>query len=180
MAEPFVRALFGEQWLGAVDAMRVLAAFGLATALNVPAGSAYKATGRAGTLLALSIPRGLALVGALLVFAGDGIVAVALCQTITSLVAAVAATLLASRLLDVAPKAFVEALWAPFAAAAVVAGVLLGIDAVLDSWAALAAGVALGVPVYVGTMALIAPDVVAIARGLRGAGRPAPAPDDAS
>jgi PST family polysaccharide transporter len=180
MAEPFVRALFGEQWLGAVDAMRVLAVFGLATALNVPAGSAYKATGRAGTLLMLSIPRGLALVGALLLFAGEGIVAVALCQTVTSLVAAVAATLLASRLLDVRNAAFVHALWAPVVAAAVLAGVLLGVDAVLDSWAALAAGVALGVSAYVGTMALIAPDVVATARGLRGAGRPAPAPDGAS
>ena len=180
LAEPFVRALFGEQWLGAVDAMRVLAAFGLTTALNVPAGSAYKATGRAGALLALSIPRGLALVGALILFADDGLVAVALCQTLTSLVMAVAAMVLAGRLLGVRPAAFAHALWAPVVASAALAAVLLGVDAILDSWAALAAGAALGIPAYLGVMALIAPDVVATARGLRGARRPASAPDGAS
>ena len=179
LAEPFVRALFGDQWLGAIDAMRVLAAFGLATALNVPAGSAYKATGRAGALLVLSVPRGLLLVGGLLVFADDGLVAVALCQTVTALAAAIAAAVLAARLLGVPARAFARALWAPVVASAAAAAVLLGVNAALESWAALALGVALGIPVYAGVTLLLAPDVAATARGLRGGRRPASEPGSA-
>ena len=50
-------ALFGEHWEAAVDSMRVLSLYAFGVALGIPAGIAYKATGQAGILLKLAIPR---------------------------------------------------------------------------------------------------------------------------
>lgn len=178
LAEPFVLALFGDQWTAAVDAMRVIAAFALVTALSVPAGTAYKATGRAGVLLVLSVPRGVALIVALVLFADRGIVAVALCQLATSAVSAVAGMGLAARLLHVPVRRIAGALWAPAVAAAAAGAALTGVDAVLETWPALLAGAVVGLSVYLAAIALIAPDVLATirqpfcaGRAVRGRGR---------
>lgn len=179
LAEPLVLTLFGEQWREAVDPMRALAIFALIGALNIPAGTAYKATGRAGVLLWLSAPRGVALVVALVVFVDDGLVAVALCQLATSAVSALVGVILAARLLHVALGRVVAAVAGPVAAALVTGIALAGVAAVLDGLAALVAAAVVGLPLYLGAMALVAPDVMATARGAAPGRRAAPEPDRA-
>ena len=42
---------FGDQWLGAVGSMQALTMYALSVALSIPAGSVFKAVGRADVLL---------------------------------------------------------------------------------------------------------------------------------
>jgi lipopolysaccharide exporter len=157
LAEPFVLAAFGDQWTGAIEAMRVLAVYALISTLAIPAGTAYKATGRAGVLLMLAIPRAVLLVVTLALFTDDGIVAVAWCQAGGTTLLALANTVMASRLLGVQMRRMCAAVWPPVAAGAAMAGVLYFLEGAIDSpWPALLAGGAAGVLVYVGTLWLLA------------------------
>jgi O-antigen/teichoic acid export membrane protein len=161
LAEPFVLAVFGEAWRGSIESMRVLSLYALGVALGIPAGIAYKATGQAGILLKLAIPRTVLVVASIAVFVGDGIVAVAACQAAVAGLFAVIGLGIASRMLRVGPAQLASAI-----VPAAVAAVGMGAAALVISLAISAPGAALaiGIPVSAGTYAgllwLAAPDVV--------------------
>ena len=174
LAAPVIDATFGGQWNGSVDSMRLLALYALSITVAIPAGSAYKATGRANVLLILAIPRAVALVVAVLLVVDQGILAVAICQTAVACVFDAIGIVLASRLLGVGLRAIFAASWAPVVAAAGMATVVLGIDVLVDGSvptvliAPLVGGVA-----YLGLIRLLLPDVFA---GVRSMLRPVPPP----
>ena len=162
LAEPFVLAAFGDQWRGAVGAMQVLSIYALTSTLGIPAGTAYKSTGRAAVILKLSIPRLLLLIVSLAIFTDEGIVAVAACQAVGSGLLALANTLLAARLLEVGLTAILRTAWAPFAGAAALAAVVVPIERAIESpWPALLAGGAAGAIAYLAVLWLLARDAFA-------------------
>lgn len=161
LAQPIVVAVFGARWEGAVAPMQVLTLYALALTLNIPAGTAYKAAGRPHVLLALALPRLLALVVSIALLVHRGIVAVAACQAGAALLVALLSTLLAVRLLGVPARALGAAIWPPALAAAAMGIVLAAVAELLAPWPALAAGTALGAVVYAGVLWLVARDALA-------------------
>lgn len=161
LAEPFVLAVFGERWEGSVDVMRVLSAYGLAVAVGIPAGIAYKATGQAGILLKLALPHAALVVAAIALLVEEGIVAVAACQAGVATLFAVIGMAIASRMLHVRAGQLVAAILPVAVAAAAMGAVALGIAAAIDSpWPALAVAIPACAATYTGTLRLVAPALV--------------------
>jgi PST family polysaccharide transporter len=173
LAEPVILALLGPQWPGAIEPMRVLTLFALAITLGIPAGTAYKATGNAGVLLKLAIPRTLLAICSIAVFVDDGIVAVAACQAAVATLFGVIGLAVASRMLRVGAGAIARSL-APGLAAAVVTGAALFAPILLTEDARplvrLLVAVPLGALAYAGALWRLAPDVL---REFRATARPA-------
>jgi PST family polysaccharide transporter len=161
LAEPLIVAVFGDQWHGSVESMRVLSLYAFGVALGIPAGIAYKATGRAGVLVALAIPRTVLVVASIAVFVDQGIVAVAACQASVAALFALIGLGIASRMLEVRPAQLASAILPAGAAAAGAAAALLAISAAIASpWAALAVGGPVGALTYAALLRVLAPDVV--------------------
>lgn len=161
LAEPLVMLLFGHKWEGAVDAMRVLALFAAAVTIGIPAGTAYKATGRAGVLLALAVPRCALAIASIAIFVHQGIVAVAACQAAVALIFDLFGAALACRLLNVSPGEFGRAAWPPIAAALGMLGVTGAITLALDAdWPSIFLGGGAGAVVYLALLWLFARDSI--------------------
>jgi O-antigen/teichoic acid export membrane protein len=177
LAAPLVEVAFGPKWEGAVEPMRVLTIYAFAVTVGIPAGTAYKAVGRAGVLLKLAVPRTTMLVVAVWIFVSNGITAVAAAHAAVAGLFSVIGILLASRLLGVRLSRLLGLGVAPLIATAVMSAVVIGVDSLVDSaWATvLVAGVA-GGAVYLGVLALLAPDAV---RDLRDKLRAPPPPPQA-
>lgn len=176
LAEPFVLSLFGERWASSIPAMRVLSLYALAVAIGIPAGTAYKAMGRAGILLKLAVPRAVLAVGSIAVFVDEGIVAVAASQAAVAALFAVVGMAVASRMLTVPLTALAATILPAATAAAGLAAVALAVSTAIDSsWGALAVGIPAGAAAYVGLLWLLARDVVRDLRErLASARRPEP------
>ena len=159
LAEPLILAVFGDRWAPAVPAMQVLTLYALAIAFGIPAGTAYKASGRAGVLLAIGAPRLCLLVVSVAVFVDQGIVAVAACVGIVTMVFALIGLGIATRMLRVRIRALLATVWAPVAAATGMAVVLLAVrEAIASPWPALVAGMLLGGLTYLALLRLLARD----------------------
>jgi PST family polysaccharide transporter len=162
LAEPFMVTLFGDQWRPAVPAMQAIVALSFAGVVGIPAGTVYKASNRVGLLLLLNIPRALVIVPGLILFAEDGIVAVALVMAVSAGVTALVGLVLASRMLHVAPLGMLRAA-APAVAATAPTAILLAVLARYGhagDLATLAAGAVLGGLLYLLTLRLVAPDTL--------------------
>jgi PST family polysaccharide transporter len=133
LAEPLTLVAFGDQWRGSIAPMQVLTIYALAVAIGIPAGTAYKATGRAGVLLKLAIPRAALLVAAIAVFVDEGIVAVAACQAVVAGLFAAIGIALASRLLEVGVRRLWWVAWPSLAGAAAMLVVMLPLEAAIGS-----------------------------------------------
>ncbi|MEZ5080611.1 MAG: lipopolysaccharide biosynthesis protein [Thermoleophilia bacterium] len=159
MAEPVTLALFGDKWLGSVGAMQVLCAYAFFYAMGIPAGTVYKAIGRANLLLKLAIPQVVLVIAFSIPMAQYGIEAVA------SVVAGVTALFFVVGLIIVPhmiPVRYVD-LWratrANLFAGLVTAVVLLAIQLPLDMpWVEVLLAIVLGGAAYFGTMWLVARD----------------------
>lgn len=159
LAEPVILTVFGEKWRGSIEPMQVLAVYALSVTVGIPGGTAYKASGRADVLLALAIPRLAMLVVGLVLFADDGIVAVAACQAVTAVTFDLIGIVLASRLLNVGLRAVLGAAWPAFAASAGMSVVLGAIALTIEAnGLALATGVVAGGAAYLGLLLLLARD----------------------
>jgi len=55
-ADPLIRVLFGEQWVGAIPILRVLSLYAWAVSIGYHVGDVYKAIGRPDILIKMSIP----------------------------------------------------------------------------------------------------------------------------
>jgi O-antigen/teichoic acid export membrane protein len=175
MAHPLVLALFGDQWERSVPVMQVLTLYALAVAVAIPGGTVLKAIGRAGVLLALSLPEAVVLVVVLRIFVDDGIVAVAACMAGVLGVFALVSTAAGMMVLRMGPRLIWSATWPAIVATAGMAAVLLPIERSIDSpWPALLTGVVAGGATYVGLLWIVARDSLLrlrdIALGGRGGG----------
>jgi lipopolysaccharide exporter len=172
LAEPLVLTLFGDKWEGAIRAMQVLSIYAFGVAVGIPAGSAYKAVGRADVLLKLAVPRSALLVAAVAVFVDDGIVAVAACHAAVAGLFSVIGLLLASRLLAVGVRSIARAIWPPLAATAGMgAGLVLLREVIVSDWLLLIAAGLVGGLLYVGLLSLFAREALADLRAKIAAGR---------
>lgn len=161
LAEPLVLTVFGDQWTGAATPMRIIAIYSFAVTVGIPAGTAYKASGRAGVLLVLAVVRLLAVVAALAIFVDQGIGAAAACQAAVAGTAAVVGILLASRLLSVPLIDIARQIWPAVAATAVMVPAVFAVVKLVDpEWLTVLIGGLAGGIVYIAALMVIAPDVV--------------------
>lgn len=171
LAEPFIVTLFGDQWLPAVPAMQAIVILSFSGVVGIPAGTVYKASDRVGLLLVLNIPRAMVFVPGLILFAEEGIVAVALVMAASAAITAVLGLILANRMLNVGPRNMAAAAWPALAATAPTAAVLAVIADVGSDQdvLALTAGGFVGGAVFLGTLRLVAPETLRyVTRHLRG------------
>ena len=159
LAEPFVLTLFGDQWRGSIEVMQILTVYALGVTIGIPAGSAYKATGRAGVLLKLGVARLALVVAGLALFVDNGIAAAAACQAAVAALASVVGIALAARLLKVGIRPIWRESWPSAVAAVALAAALVAVVAVVDSAVLeLALAAVVGPAVYLGALALVARD----------------------
>ncbi|MGB2710048.1 MAG: lipopolysaccharide biosynthesis protein, partial [Conexibacter sp.] len=118
LARPVILALFGPKWEPSIEVMQVLAIYAVVVTLNIPAGTVFKATGKAWILFALTVPYVISQFAVLLIFADRGIVAVAACMAGTQAAWMGITWLIASRQLQVPLRRSLRAIAAPAAAAA--------------------------------------------------------------
>ena len=176
LAEPVVLAVFGDQWRETATVMQILTIYALGVTIGIPAGTVYKATGRAGVLVKLAVFRAALLAAGVLLLVDEGIDAVAASQAAVAGLFSMIGLGLASRMLAVRPREIAGAIWPAIVPTAGAAVVLLLVDRALDTpWLVLVAAAPAGAVAYVGLVALVAPDTMRyIAQRLRG--RPAPGP----
>lgn len=132
LAEPVLVVCFGQQWAPAADAMAVLTVFAGITTIAIPSGTAYKAMGKPGILLLLSIPRAIFMTVALVFVTKYGLVSVAATQAVASALLATAAILVAARMLRTGLKPILSVLGTASAAALGMLAVVLPLDRALD------------------------------------------------
>lgn len=153
LAEPLTLAAFGDRWRDSIGPMQVLTVYALAVAVGIPAGTAYKAVGRAGVLLKLAVPRGVMLVAAIAVFVDRGIVAVAACQAAVAALFGAIGIALAGRLLEVGVKRVWEAAWPALASVGAMLVAMVSVEAAIAApWPALLVGAATGVITYLAVL----------------------------
>jgi lipopolysaccharide exporter len=159
LAHPFIIGIFGEKWERSVPVMQLLTIYALGTTVGIPAGTVYKSTGRAGILLALSIPRTCLAIAAIAIFVDHGLVAVAACLAVVTALFAVLGLALAMRLLTVTAGELWSVSWPAMIGTAVVTAVLVPIEHAISSpWLALLAGGGAGTAVYLSVLWLFARD----------------------
>jgi O-antigen/teichoic acid export membrane protein len=175
LAEPVVLAVFGDQWHGSVDPMRILTLYALAVTLGIPAGTAYKATGNAGILLKLSIPRAILVVSSIALLVDEGTVAVAACQAGAAALFALIGLVVAARMLDLRPGQILAALWPAAATAAAAAAATVPAELLFERpWPTLAVAVPAAAAAYAVALWSVAPDVITEVRDAIRTRRPPP------
>lgn len=174
LSQPMVLGLFGDQWSGSITAMQLLSVYAFMVTVGIPAGTVFKATGRAGILLALAIVRFALVAGLIAVVIDRGIDAVALVQASAAFLNEIAGLALASRFLGVSAISIWRSVWPSLAAGALMVPPLVAVERLIDPyWPAMIVGGLTGATVYLGAMLLISPDSL---RYLRAKMFPAPPP----
>lgn len=159
LARPLILALFGDQWVDSIVPMQLLTVYAFAVASSVPAGIAYKATGRAGILLKIALVNLVLTIIGLLLFVDRGINAVALVQVVVAAGGSFAQFVVATRLLDVAPSQLGRAAWPAFIAASLMAVPMYAIERTMEApWPTLLVGLFLGSVVYFAVLHRTAPE----------------------
>jgi O-antigen/teichoic acid export membrane protein len=172
LASPLMLALFGDQWVGADGAMQALSLFALMIAFDIPAGTVYKATGRADVLFKLAIPRFFVLVALMVLVADQGITTVAYAQVGVGALFLSIQLYLTKRLLGAGFLVLARVAAPAVAATAAMAAALFGLDQAISApWPTLIVAGVVGGAVYLGVLRLLAPDLV---RGIVERLRPGP------
>lgn len=110
LAGPVIRVVFGDQWGESVAVMQILCVYAFVTTMAIPSGTVYKVTNRAWINVAFTVPGLAILVLLLLLFADEGIVAVALCTAAMPVLFLPISITVASRQMRVSPLAIFGAL----------------------------------------------------------------------
>lgn len=159
LARPLVLALFGDQWVDSIVPMQLLTLYAFAVASSVPAGIAYKATGRAGILLKIALVSLVLTVVGLVLFVDRGINAVALVQVTIAAGGSFAQLVVATRLLGATVPELAKAAWPAFAGAGLMALPMYAVQRLVDSpWPALLIGILLGSVIYFAVLYRAAPE----------------------
>jgi PST family polysaccharide transporter len=160
LAHPFVLDVFGHRWYHSIEVTQILVIYAVFSTLNIPAGTIYKVSGRAWILLAVQGPYLAALVVSLLLFAHEGIVAVAICMTAVQAAGALAAVAIAGRMLDVRYRRIAATMRAPVLASAGMAALVIPVALLVDAqWPELLLGASLGAVAYAALLWFLAPDI---------------------
>lgn len=179
LARPTVLTLFGDKFVGSVEVMRLLALYAVLAAVNIPAGTIYKVTGRGGVLLYTAVPYVLVLIAALALVADRGIVAVALVLVSCQGLLAAISLVIASRMLDIRLRRVWGAVQAPILATAAMGLAMLPVARFVDPPAvALVLGGLVGGAVYLGAITLLDRELLVRLKAMVMPGR-ATAPDTA-
>ena len=161
LSDPLVEVAFGDRWGGAVEPMQVLTIYAFAVTVGIPAGTAYKAMGRADILLKLAVPRAILFIAALAVLVNSGLVAVAASHAGVAGLFSVIGILIASRMMDVPVHRLLRLGVAPAVATAALAAVALALDALIEpAWASLVVAAPAGGLAYAAVLWALAPDAV--------------------
>jgi PST family polysaccharide transporter len=153
LARPVILVVFGHQWVGSISVTRAIAAYTLFATLAIPPGTILKVTRRAWLMVGFSIPVIFVLAALLVIFTGEGILAVALATTALQATIAPTQAMIVSRQLGLPLWASARELIPPVLAAAVMAGALLAVNTWISTPAlALVVGVPLGICVYLGVL----------------------------
>lgn len=161
LAEPLVLALFGSTWEDAIGPMRVLALYAFAATIGIPAGTVYKATGRADILLKMAVPWTILLVGAVAIVVDQGTTAVAACHAVVTGLFSVIGIFLASRLLSVELRRLAGAVVAPLVATTGLVAATAGVLVLVDSpWLTLILASLAGAAAYVALLWVLVPDAL--------------------
>jgi O-antigen/teichoic acid export membrane protein len=159
LARPLILALFGNQWVDSIEPMQLLTLYSFAVAASVPAGIAYKATGRAGILLKIAVVSLVLTIVGLLLFVDRGINAVALVQIAVAAGGSLAQFVVATRLLGVGVPELAKAAWPAVIAGALMAVPMYVVEQSIEApWPALLVGLALGAVVYFIVLRRAAPE----------------------
>jgi len=157
LAHPLVLAIFGDKWDRSVAPMQLLTLYALGVTLGIPVGTAYKAVGRVGVLLALIAPATCLLIALVAIFVNHGIVAVAACVAGVTLLFDVIGLAILTRQFQIVPRLFWNAAWPPLVATAGMAAALaLLVKAIDTPWLTVVAGGALGGVLYLSLLWLFA------------------------
>ncbi len=159
LAQPMILGLFGEQWRDSIVPMQLLSVYAFMVTVGIPAGTVFKATGRAGVLLILAVVRFVLVAGLIAVVVTRGIDAVALVQAGAAFLNEIAGLALASRFLGVPAIGIWRSTWPSIAAGALMIPPLVAVERLIDPyWPAMIVGGLVGAAVYLGAMLLISPD----------------------
>jgi lipopolysaccharide exporter len=176
LAGPLVQVAFGDAWGGAVEPMQLITIYAFAVTIDITAGTAYKAMGRADILLKLALPRTVLFVAAVAVVVDQGIVAVAAAHAAVAVLFTVIGLVIASRMMDVSLTQIVRLSVAPAVACLALAAVIVAADGLIDpALATLLVAVPAGAAAYLAVLWALAPDAI---RGLRDKMRPPETPPE--
>jgi O-antigen/teichoic acid export membrane protein len=161
LAEPIILTVFGDQWHDSIEPMQALCIFAFAVTLGIPAGSALKASGRAGILVILDAIRAALVIAWVLLVVDEGILHVAIAVAGATLVLTVVELAVVPRLLDFSPLQMVAEVWQIVIAAAALTVVLVVVNVMIPSdLMTIILGALLGGAVYFGMLWLIARDTL--------------------
>lgn len=127
LAPVVVPLVFGPKWIDSVIPLVFLSLYAAARSLGAGANDVYKAIGRPGISIAFSSVRLAVLVPVLLFAAQWGIIGVALAQMAAAVFFAFGMQAVAARVLGIAPKALLQAVFPALACSVIVAITGLGI-----------------------------------------------------
>jgi O-antigen/teichoic acid export membrane protein len=161
LARPIVLGLFGDQWVDSISAMQILSVYAFMVTIGIPAGTVFKATGRAGILLALAVARFALVFGLIAAVVDRGIDAVAIVQAGAAFLNEIVGLALASHFLKVSARSLWRSAWPSLAAASLMAPPMIAAERFIQpNWPAMIVGGLAGAVVYLGAMALISPESI--------------------
>jgi PST family polysaccharide transporter len=152
VAKPLILDVFGEQWLSVVPVLLIFAPVGLVQSIVATVGAIYVVKGKTGLLFKWGVFSGSMAAVAFVVGLPWGIVGVAGCYALVSLVLAYPGMAIPLRLIGLTVRDCLIVLWRPLVCALVMAGCVWGIEKPLASisggWRLLAADAVVGVVAY--------------------------------
>jgi O-antigen/teichoic acid export membrane protein len=171
--DPIVLGLFGEKWLPATDALRILSVYGFVTTFTSPCGAVYQAAGKPHLVPLWALPSAIVLVTALILLVpAYGLTGAAVAMLVAYSCSSVPALIVAMRLLELRLIDLLRSL-APSLACSALLGLALALLLPTRDWMspALTLIVMFGVGsvVYICSTAVLAKSTVApILLSLRG------------
>lgn len=159
LRDPFVLAVFGEEWRPVALLLVILAPVGMVQSVVTTVGSIYMATGRTDWQLWWGLFYGFVVVAGFVVGLRWGIVGVACAYAIVTVALSYPDLAIPFHLIGLRFRDFLAALWSITLASCVMCVALVGAQAMLPAetrpWMTLAALVPLGVALYVGVLRVI-------------------------
>jgi O-antigen/teichoic acid export membrane protein len=181
-AEPAVKVLFGEQWIGAIPVLRLLAVFALVGSIGVNIGDVYKAIGRPDILAKLALLELVLLTPALILGARHGLIGVGAAHAVVASIDTTIRLTVARRFVHVTfrdiGRQLLPSLEAGAALALVAGGVLWATSAAGDA-VSLAATVLAGSATYFAVLCRVDGEAVRRLAGWVTRRRPSPAVEEA-
>ena len=109
-ADPIIRVVFGEQWLGSISIMRILSTYVLVVSIGFHVGDVYKAIGRPDILIKLSLPVFIIRILAIWIGAQYSLIGVALGHLIAAIIELILRMIVTIRIVKVSIKEIVSQL----------------------------------------------------------------------